>query len=120
MEILLFGHPKSKATRKAKRYFSERGVAFAERDMRKRAASAGELKRWVQRFGVDGVIDTQARAYAERGLQYMGGDPDDWIDRFVAEPLLMRLPLVRRGDLLAVGDDPEGWQRIIDAAREPG
>lgn len=117
MEILLFGHPKSKVTRKAKRYFSERGVAFSERDMRKRAPSPGELRRWVQRFGVDGVIDTDARVYKERGLQYLGGDVDDWVDRFVAEPQLMRLPLVRRGDMLTVGDDPEGWQGVIDAAR---
>lgn len=116
MEILLLGHPKSQTTRKARRYFSERGVSFHDRDLRKRGASPGELRRWVDKFGVEGVLDTDSKAYREQGLRYLGADPDAWLERLAADPLLLRLPLVRLGNLLSVGDDPDAWQAIVEAS----
>ncbi len=118
MEVLLLGHPKSKTSRKAQRFFSDRRVPVHDRDLRKRAASPRELNRWIQRFGVDGVLDTSATTYDEQGLRYLSADPDEWVDRFAADPLLLRLPLVRYGEMLAVGDDPDRWQEIADASQE--
>lgn len=118
MDVLLLGHPKSQMTRKAKRFFSERRIAVHERDLRKRPATPGELRRWVQRYGIDGLLDTESRTYRDQGLQYLGADPDAWEERLVANPLLMKLPLVRFGSLLAVGDDLDGWQEIADAVRD--
>ena len=118
MEVLLLGHPKSPATRKAQRFFSERRIPFHDRDLRKRAPSPNELRRWVDKLGVDAVVDPTSRPYVERGLEYLSADVDDWLERFCQEPLLMRLPLVRIGQLLSVGDDADGWTAIADVARE--
>jgi arsenate reductase (glutaredoxin) len=118
MDVLLLGHPKSQITRKAKRFFSERRVPVHERDLRKRALTPGELRRWVQRYGVEALIDTESKPYRDQGLQYLGADPDAWEERLVADPLLIRLPLVRVGDVLSVGDDVDAWHEIAEAARE--
>lgn len=118
MEVLLLGHPKSKTTRKAQRFFAERRVPFHDRDLRKRPPSPGELRRWVQRYGAEQVVDEGSQAYAEQGLRYLSAPDEDWIARFGKDPTLLRLPLVRCGDVLAVGDDPDGWQRVADAAAE--
>lgn len=117
MDVLLLGHPKSQNTRKAKRFFSERRVPVHERDLRKRAATPGELSRWVQRYGIEGLLDTESKSYREQGLQYLGADPAGWEERLTADPLLMKLPLVRFGNMLAVGDDLDGWREIADAFR---
>ncbi len=116
MPVQVFGHAKSKATRKAQRWFSERRVDIAFVDLRKRPPSPGELRRFVQKFGVDGVLDPESPAYQAKGLQYVSASDDDWVKRMVDDPLVLRLPLVRAGNVLAVGDDENGWKQAAEAA----
>lgn len=117
VEVLLLGLAKSQPTRKAQRFFAERRVPVAYHDLRRRAPTPGQLRRWVERFGVDGVMDRTSKAYVEGGLSYVHASDEDWLRRFSAEPGLLRLPLVRAGTDLAVGDDAEGWQRLATAAK---
>ncbi len=117
MDVQLLGLAKSKATRKAQRFFSERRVAVAYHDLRKRAPAPGELRKWVQRFGVAGVLDKGGSSYVEGGYAYVSASDDDWLEKLAADPGLLRLPLARCGTDLAVGDDVEAWQRIVDAAK---
>lgn len=116
MDVQLFGHAKSKATRSAQRFFSERRLPVHFVDVRKRHPAPGELRRWVQRFGVEGVLDTDSKAYVEQGLRYVSASDDDWIERLSADPAPLAFPLARCGTELTVGEDPEGWQRLADAA----
>lgn len=116
MPVQLFGHPKSKVTRKAQRWFSERRIDVHVVDLRKREPSPGELRRFVGTLGVEAVLDPTAPAYREKGLQYVSASDDDWIRRMVEDPMVLRLPLVRAGNELAVGDDEAGWARVAEAA----
>jgi arsenate reductase (glutaredoxin) len=118
MPVQLFGHAKSKTTRKAQRFFSERRIPVHMVDVKVRKPSPGELRRWVQRFGVDGVLDPESKAYRDQGLQYVSASDDTWIARLAADPSPLRWPLARLGTDLTVGDDPEGWQRLADVAKD--
>lgn len=117
MDVQLLGLAKSKATRKAQRFFSERRIPVAFVDLRTRPPAPGELRKWIQRFGVEGVLDADSRSYREQGLQFLGGDEEVWIGRMVADPTILRLPLARCGRDLAVGDDPQAWQRFADTVK---
>ena len=112
----MFGTAKSKATRKAQRWFSERRIQVSYVDLRKRGPSPGELRRFVQKFGVPAVLDPEAPAYQDKGLQYVSASDDDWIKRMVDDPNVLRLPLIRAGTQLAVGDDEEAWRRIVEGS----
>ena len=116
-EVQLFGLAKSKTTRKAQRFFKERRVPFHFVDLTVRAPSPGELRRWVQRFGVEGILDPSSRSYVDQGLRYVSASDEDWIDRIIKDPTVLRLPLARCGTDLAVGDDPVAWQRLAQAAK---
>lgn len=118
MDVQLFGHAKSQATRKAQRFFSERRVPVHFMDLRKRNPAPGELRKWVQRFGVDGVLDADSKAYDEQGLRYVSASDEDWVARLSEDPSALALPLARCGTDLTVGDDPDGWERLADAAKE--
>lgn len=113
----MFGHPSSKSTRKAQRWFSERRIPVSFVDVRKRAPSPGELRRFVQRFGVEGVLDPDSKTYRDKGLRYVSASDDDWIARMAADPGMLRFPLVRLGNDLAVGDDEAAWGVLADKAR---
>lgn len=117
MQPQVLGHPKSKATRKAQRFFSDRGVQVTFTDLRKRAPTPGELRKWVERFGVDGVLDRDSAAYRDAGMGYLAGGTDMWLDQLCRQPMLLRLPLVRCGTQLSVGDDPQAWAQFAELAR---
>ena len=117
MDVQLYGLPKSKATRKAQRFFSDRAVPFGFHDLRKRSPAPGELRKWVQRFGVEGVLDPDSRSYRDQGLQFVSAGEDSWLERMAADPAIMALPLVRAGRELAVGDDPAAWLRIAELSK---
>jgi len=117
MDVQLFGLAKSQATRKAQRFFSERRVPVSFHDLRKRAPAPGELRKWLDRFGIEGLLDEGSEGYQRQGLRYVSASDDDWLRRLSADPSPLRLPLARCGRDLAVGDDPAAWERFAAAVK---
>lgn len=111
MEIQIFGVKKSAETRKAQRFFAERRVKVHFVDLMERAASPGELRRFVQKFGLDALIDKTSRRYAELGLAHARLSDDRWLEKLSIEPLLLRMPLVRNANQLTVGEAEDEWKR---------
>ena len=74
-----------------------------------RPAAPGELRRFVQKFGVANLIDRTSRRFAELGVAHATLPEQRWIDKLVEEPLLLRLPLVRHGNALTVGPAEQDW-----------
>lgn len=118
MQPQVLGHPKSRTTRKAQRFFADRGVQVTFNDLRKRAPTPGELRKWAERFGVEAMLDRGSRVYRDAGLGYLSAGVDTWLEQFSAQPLLLQLPLVRCGRDLSIGDDPAAWKRFADAVRQ--
>lgn len=111
MEIQIFGVKKSAETRKAQRFFAERRIKVHFVDLMERAASPGELRRFVQKFGLDALIDKTSRRYAELGLAHARLSDDRWLEKLSIEPLLLRMPLVRNANQLTVGEAEDEWKR---------
>ena len=70
MEVQIFGVRKSAETRKALRFFSERRVRTHFVDLMERPASKGELRRFVQKFGITAMIDQKSKRYQDLGLRH--------------------------------------------------
>lgn len=126
MEVQIFGVKKSADTRKAQRFFSERRIKAHFVDLSEKPMSEGELSRFVQKFGIERLIDRDSKRYEELGLRTLGGSGGSearWIERLILEPLLMRLPLVRRlgqPPAFTVGDDETEWKEwIFNATKAP-
>jgi arsenate reductase-like glutaredoxin family protein len=110
MDVQIFGVKKSSETRKALRFFAERRIKTHFVDLAERAASRGELLRFAQRFGVEALIDDTARRYAELGLRTARYGEERWLEILVDEPLLLKMPLVRRGSALTIGAAESTWK----------
>src|ERR1043165_9927032 len=113
MEVQVFGVKKSADTRKALRFFAERRVKTHFVDLMERAASPGELKRFVQKFGIDKLIDRESKRYEELGLRHARLSDDRWLEKLTDEPLLLRMPLVRNGNALTIGFAEQDWKTWI-------
>ena len=110
MEVQVFGIKKSADTRKALRFFAERRVKTHFVDLQERPASPGELKRFAQKFGSQALVDRQSRRFADLGLAAAHLSDDRWVEKLAAEPLLLRMPLVRHGQQLTIGEAVEVWR----------
>jgi arsenate reductase (glutaredoxin) len=110
MEVQIFGVKKSSDTRKALRFFAERRIKTHFVDLMERAAAPGELKRFIQKFGLNALIDKDSRRYEELGLRHSRYGDDTWLEKLVDEPLLLRMPLVRNGSNLTIGLAEKDWK----------
>lgn len=114
MNVQIFGTNKSQETRKALRFFKERGITPQFVDLKKRAIAPGELTRFVQKFDLNALIDTEGKAYEKQGLEYMRVSDEGMMQKLIDDPTLMVQPLVRSGNLLSVGWDEATWQAWFD------
>jgi arsenate reductase len=110
MDVQIFGIKKSADTRKALRFFAERRTRTHFVDLMERAASRGELTRFVQKFGVSALVDESSRRFDELGLRVARYGDERWLEILVTEPLLLRMPLVRHGNALTVGAAEATWK----------
>ena len=116
MEVQIFGVKKSADTRKAQRFFSDRRIRTHFVDLAERPASAGEIRRFVQKFGLEGVLDREGKRFQELGLRHASMSEARWIEKLMDEPLLLRMPLVRQvggGNGLTVGDAEAQWKQWV-------
>lgn len=110
MEVQIFGVRRSADTRKAIRFFAERRIKTHFVDLDERSASPGELRRFIQRFGIDRLIDRESRRYEELGLRYARMSDERWLEKLVEEPRLLAMPLVRNGNSLTIGLAEQDWK----------
>ena len=116
MRVQIFGTKSCQATRKAERFFRERRIEVHFVDLKTRAASKGELRRFVQKLGVDALVDRGAKRFRARGLQHARHSDERWLEILSGEPLILRTPLVRWENRLTVGHAEETWREWMDLA----
>jgi arsenate reductase len=96
------------ATKKAERFFRDRGISYYFVNLGKHLLSQGELENFRRGLAAgERLIDTQSPAYKKRGLAYMDYDETE---ELLADPLLLRTPLVREGSRVIIGDDEKAWK----------
>jgi len=115
--IQIFGTKKCPDTRKAERWFKERGIKVQSIDLTEKGLSPGELKSVASRVGgVLSLVDRDGKRYAEKGLKH-SAPSDTRLEALVLEdPLLLKTPIVRRGSDATLGFSPDVW----DAWRKKG
>jgi arsenate reductase-like glutaredoxin family protein len=111
--VQIFGVKSSQETRAAERFFKERRFQTHLVDLAQKPMSPAEIKRFVDRFGLTALLDTAGNAYATAGLQYLKVSDAELLTRISGQPKLLRLPLVRYGNLLSIGRDEKAWAAML-------
>ncbi len=111
--IQVIGTHDSADTRKAERFFKERRVPMAFVDLEERPLSPGELENIARSVGAEQLLDRESKAYIRSGLAYQVIDP---IEAALKDPLLLKMPIVRRGREATLGYCPEIWKTWLSAS----
>ena len=110
MNIQIFGTKKSSDTRKAERFFKERGIKFQSVDLAVKGLSKRELESVIRAAGsIDAVLDEKTREQdAYLLIKYL--DDSAKLDKLLENPLVLIQPIVRNGQQATVGYRPEIWK----------
>ncbi len=112
--VQIFGAKNSQETRAAERFFKERRTQIHLVDLTQKPMSPAEIKRFVDRFGLLGLLDTEGKAYADSGLKYLKLSDAELLGKIEQQPKLLRLPLVRCGKQLSIGRDEKSWIQMLE------
>jgi arsenate reductase-like glutaredoxin family protein len=113
--VQVFGTKKCQNTRKALRFFAERRIKTHFVDLKVKAASPGELRRFVQKFGVAALVDRDGKRFADLGLRSAALSDARWLERLADDPMLLRTPLVRHQQRLTIGAAEATWKEWVAA-----
>jgi arsenate reductase-like glutaredoxin family protein len=116
MEIQVFGKAKCFDTKKALRFFKERGVRVHEIDILRKGLSMGEYRsvRGALGGGPQALMDTKGKAYAQYFVAYLA-DEDAVESALLEHPELYRTPIVRCGKEATAGYAPEVWAQWLSS-----
>lgn len=104
MNIQIFGKSKCFDTKKAQRWFKERGIKFQMIDLAQKGMSKGELDSVLKAVGgLDNLLDQKSKSYAS--LAYLAYD-EDKKEKLLEDGTLMKTPIVRNGRQATVGYQP--------------
>src|SRR5262245_5433967 len=114
VNIQIFGTRKCTDSRKAERFFKERGIKVHYVDLAQRGPSPGELRGVAARVGgMEALIDRESKRYVDKGLKYSAPTGARIEAMLVEDPLLLRTPIVRNGAAATVGLKPEVWEQWV-------
>jgi arsenate reductase len=111
--VQIFGLKNSQATRAAERFFKERRVVIQFVDLKQKPMARGEIKRFVDRFGLAGLLDTAGKAYIDAGMKYLKVGDSQLLERIERDPTLLKLPLIRAANQLSIGHDEASWKAML-------
>ena len=114
MNIQIFGKNKCFETKKAERFFKERGIRFQRIDLPDKGMSRRELESVIRAVGgMEQLVDTNDRDY----ILWQHLLPDAQFDMLLETPEMLRTPIVRNAQKATVGAAEAVWKAWIEAEK---
>ncbi len=110
MNIQIFGTKKCSETRKAERFFKERGIKYQFVDLKEKGMSKGELLSVAQaNGGIDALINPDAKDKDVLAMiKYIA--EEDKMGKLLENQSVLVTPVVRNGKHSTVGYKPDVWK----------
>ena len=110
MNIQIFGTNKCFDTKKAMRYFKERGIKYQFIDMKEKGMSKGEYASIKQAVGgIENLLDETCKDKDALALiKYIPDEDKD--EKILENQKVLKTPIVRNGRQATVGYQPETWK----------
>lgn len=110
MNIQIFGSKKDFDTKKAERYFKERGIKVQFIDMKEKGMSKGEFNSVCQAVGgYRNLIDQNCKDKDLFALiTYIA--EEDKVEKILENQKIIKTPIVRNGKQATVGYQPDVWK----------
>lgn len=110
MNIQIFGTSKCFDSKKAMRYFKERGIKYQWIDMKEKGLSKGEYTKVKQAVGgLDVMLNPKCKDQDTLALiRYIADEDKD--EKVLENQQVLKTPIVRNGAQATVGYQPDVWK----------
>ncbi|MBU1192658.1 MAG: ArsC family reductase [Gammaproteobacteria bacterium] len=115
MTTILFGIPNCDTVRKARKWLDEHGKTYQFHDFRKDGLSAKQLHHWCELLGWETLLNRRGTTWrrlpeAERAAI----DARRAEALMLAQPTLIKRPVLQMGESFEVGFDPDRYQTLLN------
>ncbi len=112
MNIQIFGTSKCFDTKKAQRYFKERGIKFQFVDLVKYGMSKGEYQSIKKALGctLEELVNEKSKKYDSSYIKYLATE-EAKEEKFLENQELFKTPIVRNGKKATLGYCPDEWKK---------
>ncbi|MGL6115064.1 MAG: arsenate reductase family protein [Cetobacterium sp.] len=108
--VQIFGKKNCSDTRKAERFFKERGIKYQFINILEKSPSKREVENFLKIYSKEDLIDVNGKEYTKRNLQYIVYEPLKLLEE---TPILYRTPIIRKDNKVFIGSDIEELKKFI-------
>lgn len=111
MNIQIFGTKKCNDTKKAERFFKERGIKYHFVDMKEKGMSKGEITTVASaNGGLSNLINPDAKD-KDAVLLFTYIAEEDKLEKLLENQHIIKTPVVRNGKQSTLGYQPDVWKK---------
>lgn len=114
MTIEIFGIKACDTMKKARTFLEARGVAHVFHDYKLEGVTAERLAGWAAKVGWEKLLNRSGTTFRKLPDDARADlDEKKAIALMVAQPSMIKRPVLTRGDAILVGFRPEEWERFV-------
>lgn len=107
-----YGIPNCDTVKKARTWLDGRGVAYVFHDYKKVGIDAASLRRWIGALGWETVLNRAGTTFRSLpDADKAGLDGDKAVALMLAQPSMIKRPIVEGDGKLVAGFKPEAWEQ---------
>jgi arsenate reductase len=112
--IILYGIPNCDTVKKARAWLDARGIAYDFHDYKKAGIDEARLRAWAAELGWERLLNRAGTTFRKLPDAAKAGlDEDKAIALMLAQPSMIRRPVLELGDRRLVGFDAPGWAEAL-------
>lgn len=114
MTTILYGIRTCGTVKKARAWLDDTGVNYTFHDYKNAGVDAARLERWVERLGWETLLNRAGTTFRKLpDADKAGLDAGKAVALMLAQPSMIKRPVVEHGDALLVGFKPEAWAAAL-------
>ena len=113
--VTMYGIPNCVTIRKARAFLAERSVEYQFHDYKKLGVPLGDIDRWIEKLSWQRLVNRQGNIWRKLDPQAQAAVVDVASAKalMLAQPSVVKRPVLAVSDELLVGFDADAWLRAL-------
>ena len=115
MNITVYGIPHCDTVKKARAWLADHGIAYAFHDYKKQGVPLARLDDWMRQLGWEALLNRKGTTWRKLDAERQASiqDAASARDLMVAQPSVIRRPVLEYPGGVRVGFDADEWGRAL-------
>lgn len=120
--IIVYGISNCDTVKKARAWLAQQHLEYQFHDFKKLGVPPARLAQWAQTLGWDQLLNRRGTTWRklDAATQAAACDVDSALALMLAQPSLIKRPVVEWGDRITVGFDATRWSAALGAEKTSG